>query len=125
MDEGQERSDEQSAPSADNSAAPAAAKRHNIVFITARQNLDGSAASKVDLMRDSDAFLKCSSSSVSTELSVRAAGTVSHLKIRLLRLTTSCGRQCGNFFFHQVSRHTGSRNLKLTDPFASGSSCSC
>ncbi len=57
MEEGREKGDEQSAPFADNSAAPAAAKRHNIVSIKAGQNLDGSAAYKVDLMIDSDALL--------------------------------------------------------------------
>jgi hypothetical protein len=55
MDEGREKGDEQSAPSADNSSAPAATKRHNIVSMKAGQNLDGSAASKVDLMRESNA----------------------------------------------------------------------
>ena len=58
MDEGRERGDEQSAPSADNSAAPAAAKRQNIDSMTSRQKLDRSAVSKVNLMRDSDALLK-------------------------------------------------------------------
>jgi hypothetical protein len=57
MDEGREKGDEQSAPSADNSAALAATKRHNIVSIKAGQNLDGSAASKVDLMREVNASL--------------------------------------------------------------------
>jgi hypothetical protein len=57
MDEGREKGDEQSAPSADNPAAPAATKRHNIVSIKAGQNLDGSAASKVDLMREANASL--------------------------------------------------------------------
>jgi hypothetical protein len=57
MDEGREKGDEQSAPSADNSAAPATTKRHNIVSIKAGQNLDGSAASKVDLMREANASL--------------------------------------------------------------------
>jgi hypothetical protein len=41
MDEGREKGDEQSAPSADNSAAPAAEKRLNIVSIKARQNWMG------------------------------------------------------------------------------------
>ena len=57
MNEVREKGDEQSAPSADNSAAPAAAKRHNIISIKAGQNLDGSAASKVDLMREANASL--------------------------------------------------------------------
>jgi hypothetical protein len=57
MDEGQEKGDEQSAPSAYNSAALAATKRHNIVSIKAGQNLDGSATSKVDLMREVNASL--------------------------------------------------------------------
>jgi hypothetical protein len=57
MDEGREKGDEQSASSADNSAAPAAAKRQKIDYMTARQKLDRSAASKVDLMRDFDASL--------------------------------------------------------------------
>ena len=57
MDEGREKGDEQSAPSADNSVALAATKRHNIVSIKAGQNLDGSAASKVDLMREANASL--------------------------------------------------------------------
>ncbi len=46
MDKGREKGDEPSAPSADNSAAPAAAKKNNIVSIEARQNFDGFAASK-------------------------------------------------------------------------------
>ena len=57
MDEGREKGDEQSAPSADNSAAPAATKRLNIVSIKAGQNLDGSAISKVDIMREANAWL--------------------------------------------------------------------
>jgi hypothetical protein len=57
MDEGREKGDEQCAPSADNSAALAATKRHNIVSINGGQNLDGSAASKVDLMRSANALL--------------------------------------------------------------------
>jgi hypothetical protein len=35
MDKGREKGDAQAAPSADNSAVPAAAKRHNIVSIKA------------------------------------------------------------------------------------------
>ncbi len=57
MDEGREKCDEQSAPSADNSAAPAVTKRHNIVSTKAGQNLDRSGASKVDLMREANASL--------------------------------------------------------------------
>jgi hypothetical protein len=57
MDEGREKGDAQSAPSADNSAAPVTTKRHNIVSIKAGQKLDGSAASKVDLMREANASL--------------------------------------------------------------------
>ncbi len=57
MDEGQEKGDEQSAPSADNAAAPAATKRHNTVSIKTGQKLEGSAASKVDLMREANASL--------------------------------------------------------------------
>jgi hypothetical protein len=49
MDESREKGGEQSAPSAD--------KRHNIVSIKAGQNLDGSAASKVNLMREANASL--------------------------------------------------------------------
>ena len=57
MDEGREKGDEQSAPSADNSAAPAATKRLNIVSVKAGQNLDGSAISKVDIMREANTWL--------------------------------------------------------------------
>ncbi len=49
--------EEQSVPSAHNSAASAAANSHNIVAIKVRQNADGSAASKVELMMNSDAML--------------------------------------------------------------------
>ncbi len=58
MDEGRGKGDEQSAPSADNSTAPAATKRLNIVSIKAGQNLDGSAISKVDIMREASAWLR-------------------------------------------------------------------
>jgi hypothetical protein len=54
MDEGREKGDEQSAPSVDISAAT---RRHNLVSIKAGQNLDGSAASKKDLMREANASL--------------------------------------------------------------------
>jgi hypothetical protein len=57
MDERREMGETQSVPSAHNSAAYAAAKSHNIVAIKVRQNADGSAASKVELMMDSDAVL--------------------------------------------------------------------
>ena len=57
MDERREMGEEQSGPSAHNSAASAAAKSHYIVAIKVRPNADGSAASKVELMMDSDAVL--------------------------------------------------------------------
>ena len=57
MDKRREMGEEQSVPSAHNSAASAAAKCHNIVAIKVRQNADGSAASIVELMMDSDAVL--------------------------------------------------------------------
>ena len=59
MAEGRKKGEEQSASSADNSAAPAASNRHNIVSTKARQNADGSAASKVDLMRYSEFSMLC------------------------------------------------------------------
>ncbi len=49
--------EEQSAPSADDSAAPAAATRQNIVSTKVRHNADGSASSKVGIIRDSGALL--------------------------------------------------------------------
>jgi uncharacterized protein YcnI len=54
MDERREMGEEQSVPSAHNSAASAAAKSHNIVAIKVRQNADGSATSKVELLMNSD-----------------------------------------------------------------------
>ena len=47
----------QSAPCADNSAAFAAAKRQLKISGNVGENVEGSAASKADLMRDSDALL--------------------------------------------------------------------
>ena len=49
--------DVQSAPCADNSAASAAAKRQIKVSAKVEENAEGSAASKANLMRDSDALL--------------------------------------------------------------------
>ncbi len=57
MGKRREMGEEQYVPSAHNSAASAAAKSHNIVAIKVRQNADGSAASKVELMMNSDAVL--------------------------------------------------------------------
>ena len=57
MDKRREMGEEHSGPSAHNSAASAAAKSHYIIAIKVRQNADGSAASKVELMMDSDAVL--------------------------------------------------------------------
>jgi hypothetical protein len=57
MEEGQEKGEEQSAPSADNSAAPAASNRLTIVSTKVEQNADGYAASKVDQMEDTEAML--------------------------------------------------------------------
>ena len=57
MDKRREMGEEQSVPSAHNTAASAAEKSHNIVAIKVRQNVDGSAASTVELMMDSDAVL--------------------------------------------------------------------
>jgi hypothetical protein len=49
--------EQQSIPSLHNSAASVAAKRHNVVANMVQQNADGSAASKVELMMDSDAVM--------------------------------------------------------------------
>ncbi len=49
--------EEQSVLSAHNSADSAAAKSYNAVAIKVQQNVDGSAASKMELMMDSDAVL--------------------------------------------------------------------
>ena len=57
MDEGRELGEEQSEPSADFSAAPAAEMRWKIFFMKVGENAGGFAASKANLMRDSDALL--------------------------------------------------------------------
>ncbi len=57
MDKRREMVEEQTVPSAHNSAISVAAKSHNIVAIKVRQHADGSAASEVELMMDSDAML--------------------------------------------------------------------
>ena len=57
MDEGWKLEEEHYAPSADNSAAPAAAMRQKMFPMKVRENAEGSAASKASLMRDSDASL--------------------------------------------------------------------
>ncbi len=55
MDEGWKLEEEHYAPSADNSAAPAAAMKQKMFPMKVRENAEGSAASKASLMRDSDA----------------------------------------------------------------------
>jgi hypothetical protein len=57
MDEGRELGQDQSSPLADNAATSGASKRPKIASAKARENSDGSAASKTSLMRDSDALL--------------------------------------------------------------------
>jgi hypothetical protein len=57
MGERQYLGEVQSAPCADNSAAFAAAKRQLKISGKVGENVEGSAASKADLMRDSDALL--------------------------------------------------------------------
>lgn len=57
MKEGRERGEEQSAPSRENSAAPVVAKRAKTASAKVRENAEGSASSKPNLMRDSDALL--------------------------------------------------------------------
>jgi hypothetical protein len=57
MGERRDLGEVQSAPCADNSAAFAAAKRQIKISGKVRENAEGSAASKADLMRDSDALL--------------------------------------------------------------------
>ncbi len=49
--------EEQSGPSAGDSAAPAAAKRHKTASAKARENVESCTSSKIDLMRNSDALL--------------------------------------------------------------------
>ena len=58
MGERREMGQVQSAPSAGNSAARSAAKWQIKVSAKVGENADGSAASKANLMRDSDAFLR-------------------------------------------------------------------
>ncbi len=57
MDEGRFLGEEQSTPSADYSAAPAAEMRWKTFFMKVGENAGGFAASKANLMRDSDALL--------------------------------------------------------------------
>ncbi len=57
MDEGRELEEEHSAPPVDISALSAAGKRQKTVSTKVRENAEGSAASKVSPMRDSDALL--------------------------------------------------------------------
>jgi hypothetical protein len=57
MDEGRVLGEEQSAPSAGNSAVPASSKRQKQASAKVRENLEASAAAKSTFMRDSDALL--------------------------------------------------------------------
>ncbi len=57
MDEDRVLGEEQSAPSAQNSAVPAAAKRQKHASAKVRENQEASAAAKSTLRRDSDALL--------------------------------------------------------------------
>jgi hypothetical protein len=57
MEEGRFSGEAQSAPSADNSAAPAAEMRWKTFFMKVGENVGGFAASKANLMKDSDSLL--------------------------------------------------------------------
>jgi hypothetical protein len=57
MDEGRFLGEEQSAPSADYSAAPAAEMRWATFFMNVGENAGAVAASKANLIRESDALL--------------------------------------------------------------------